>query len=141
MSAAELPAAVTALPVLPPRPWQWWVSFDGETYHDHFDSMEPAIKYATDCGYPIVAEALQGDYHLEVTGDEILELLYGQNEDMVGEGEFLEPTAEQIKALGDAVSEAIELWARKYNIDTTAWAFEGVRNRMKVCKDAAPSPV
>lgn len=112
--------------------WQWFVSHDGDTYHDRFDTVEAAIEYARKCQYTVVAECKPQDFSLEVEGLEILELLDGNNEDMRGEGEGIECTQGQEDDLGKMVTAAIEAWVVKHNIAITAWTFGGVRNTIKL---------
>jgi hypothetical protein len=114
------------------HPWRWFVSQDKEIYHEDFDTLAEALECARTCDYSFVAEAQQQNYALDVDGDEILELLYGHNEEHVGEGEFLTPNRDQTSDLGKMVTAAIEAWAVKHQIDVTAWSFAETRNHTEV---------
>jgi hypothetical protein len=129
-ATAPLAAAeAAALPTLPPYPFQWWVSYDGEVYSEQCDTREEALRIAKECGHRFIAECQRQDYDLEIEGDAILEILYGQNEEAIGDSEFIECTREQERDLGKMVSDAVEAWARKHKIDTMAWSFGVVRNK------------
>jgi hypothetical protein len=119
----------------PAYPWQWWVSLDGESYFDWFPTREAAIRFIWDYGGGVVAECKQGDFDLGISGDSILEVLNGQNADVMGEdGEFLDCTVDQEKELGQMVSAVIEAWVRKHNISTVAYQFDGIRNKVRVAE-------
>lgn len=129
------------LPVVPaalPHPWEWWFSCDsGEFYSEQFDSMEAALRFLKSEGEGLISECRRQDFDMELDGDAIFELLMGQNEDVIGEGEFLDDvTNEQIDDLGVIVSAAIEEWVRRHKVDLAAWTFGGVRNTVKA-KDLA----
>lgn len=144
--AASVPAtAEAALPVEPPPPvqtpytdylWRWMVSRDDYFYHEEFETLAKALEFAKAEGADTVAECQMQDFHIGVTGDEVLEMLLGQNEDLIDEGEFIEATRDQGADLGDMVTKAIEAWAIKHKISLTAWEFAGVRNKTRV-RDAA----
>lgn len=114
-----------------PYSFSWYLSTDGgEVYHDKFSSKEDAVKAAIEHGGGLVAECKRQDWDLHVSGESMLETLYGQNEELMGEdGDFIDPTPEQLKELGDMVSDTVKLWACKNNIDTGAWRFGEVRNK------------
>jgi hypothetical protein len=104
----------------------------GEVYHTDCNTREEAIEVAKQYGGGLIAECQQQDFDLGLTGDDIIECLYGQNEGAVGEGDFIECTREQCKDLGDMVTDAILAWAEKHKISLTAWTFEVVRNKETV---------
>jgi TAT (twin-arginine translocation) pathway signal sequence len=132
---AAVAAPVTAAKVVSPYtdyPWQWWCSHDDDTYYEAFPTMEEAIEYAKKNEFSIVAECCQQDFYLSVEGCDIIELLDGHNEEIIGEGEGIQCTTEQEKDLGAMVTAAIEAWVLKHNIDITGWTFGGVRNKIKI---------
>lgn len=156
-AAAAIPAATTlmgvsgvadgeiaaaATPALMPyteHPFKWWVGIDGEIFTDDFDTREEAIEFARKNEYGHVAECCQQDFSLDIGGDEILEVLYGHNEEIMGEdSEFIACTPEQERDLGNMVTAAIEAWAVKHKIDITAWAFGEMRNRVDLSELAPP---
>jgi hypothetical protein len=117
--------------------WQWFVSHDGETYYEGFETKEEAVKYAQQCDYSLVAECVQQDFRLNIDGYRLLEELNESNYDLIGEGEGIECTNDQRLDLEKMVQQAIEAWIVKHNIDITAWSFDGVRNQTDV---PLPSP-
>jgi hypothetical protein len=132
ISSSGSVALIEALPTpLPAYPFKWWFSYDGVWYSDECDTKEEALARLADYGEGLIAECQRKDYDLDLSGDEIIEMLYGQNEEAIGEGEFLETTSEQVRDLGKMVSTAIEQWVRKHKIDTSAWSFGAVRNKIK----------
>ena len=130
---AAIPVAAPALPAFA-YPFQWWVSSDGgEVYHTDCNTREEAMQVAKEYGGGLIAECQQQDFDLGLSGDTIIEALYGQNEEMMGEdSEFIECTHEQEKELGEMVTAAIVAWANKNNIKTTAWIFGVVRNKEEI---------
>lgn len=135
-AVAEPLPAVAAAPI---HPWQWWFSYDGgEVYSEQFESMEAALKFLKSEGEGHIAECRQQDFDMELTGDTVFEALLGQNEEIIGEGNFLDgATSEQVDDLGRMVSAAIQAWVQKHNIDLTAWQFAGTRNKVEA-KEVAP---
>lgn len=139
LSGTVVPAAVAALPVAEPTAHEfvWRYSHDGgERYGEMFDTKEQALKYLKEYGFGrgCISECKQQDYSLEVDGDQIWELLYGQNEDRMDEdGEFIDYTESQMRDLGDMVTATIKQWAAKHKIATTAWKFDEVRNTVQLC--------
>ena len=132
-AAAIAPAVAVPAAAAPSYPWQWWFSYDGgDVYTEWFETKEEAIEHARNSGGGLVAECQQQDFHLRVEGDTILEILDGQNEEAIGEGDGIECTSEQADDLGKTVSDAIEAWAQKHKINLTAWTFGGVRNKIEV---------
>ena len=140
--AAE-PALITgemAATLAPPSPyttypWKWMISHDGETFFEEFASQAEAIEEAKGYGEGmVVAECQQQDFDLRVRGDYILEQLYQNNEDIIGDGEFFdsECTPEQVKDLGKMVTAAIEAWAVKNKLSLTAWMFGASRNETTI---------
>lgn len=145
--ATSVPVAVaeTAPPIEPPipvqtpyvdYPWRWMVSNDDYSYTEEFDTLAKALEHAHAVGAEFVAECQMQDFYLAVSGSDVLEMLQGQNEDLIGEGEFIDATREQEADLGKMVTEAIETWAIKHKISLTAWTFAGVRNKQRL-RDAA----
>lgn len=112
-------------------PYRWWVSLDGgEVFQEPYNTEAEAIKAAKEHGGALVAECRQQGYDLCVDGDVIIELLYGQNEEQMGEdAEFITASDEALHELGDVVTKAIKEWAIKHKIDTTAFMFGDVRNK------------
>jgi hypothetical protein len=95
-------------------------------------SSDRVVAEVSPYGEGLIAECQRQDYDLSVDGGSIIEMLYGQNEDRIGDSEFLEDVTDaQADDLGKMVSEAISSWARKHKIDTTAWAFGKVRNQLR----------
>lgn len=131
-AAAAADAAPTVLTPYKDYPWRWWAGY-GDIFYECFETKEEAIEYAKGSEYPLVAECQAQDFSLKVDGDEILEMLYGRNEDAMNEdGEFLTVTPEQEKDLGRAVTAAIEAWAVRNKIDIRAWMFGGIRNEVRI---------
>src|ERR1700722_6140281 len=127
--AASLPATSAALPVEPPvplqtpyadYPWRWMVSHDDYSFSEEFDTLEKALEFARIEGAEVVAECQMQDFSLSLGGDEVLEALLGTNEELIGEGEFIDATNEQRDDLGKMVTAAIEAWAIKLRISLTA---------------------
>lgn len=133
--AATVPMTAAAAPVAE-YPFRWWLSTcGGELFSEQFDSKEQALAMLDEYGYGMIAECQQQDFYLAVHGDDIIEMLYGQNEDMMGEdGDFLDVKPEQVTDLGVMVTDAIRAWVGKHNIATTAWTFGQIRNQI----DAKP---
>lgn len=136
MSVA-LPVEVTT-PAPMTYPWRWWYSYgaDGsydQIFSEEFDTKESALRYLAGMGGEgLIAECQRQDFDLRLDGEAVFEMLMGQNEDLIGEGEFLDnSTREQVRDLGVIVSAAIDAWVQKHNIDTSAWTFGGVRNEIK----------
>ena len=105
----------------------WYYYFDEELFEGPYPSREAAIEAGLEyAGGPFhVQMADKQDYCLAMTGGEVLEALYGFNEDLTGdEYEFIEPTKEQESDLGIMVTAAIHAWIDKHNIETTAWALD-----------------
>jgi hypothetical protein len=125
------PTEAATPPLRPAYPFKWWFSYDGELYQDECNSKEEALQRLADYGEGLIAECQRKDYDLDIGGDSIIEMLHGQNEEAVGEGEFLDGvTSEQVRDLGKMVSDTIEHWVQKHKIDTTAWSFGAVRNKI-----------
>lgn len=112
--------------------WEWFVSNDGEVYHESFATKEEAIEYAKACNYSIVAECVHQDFDLGISGDWIIEQINEANYDRVGEDEGITATRDQVLDLERMVKSAIEAWVVKNGIDITAWAFAGVRDETTV---------
>ncbi|WP_439398456.1 twin-arginine translocation signal domain-containing protein [Bradyrhizobium sp. PMVTL-01] len=126
-------AAATAVSPYAEYPWMWWVSLDGETFISEFETKEEALKEALGYGEPaMVAECIQQDFSLDVYGSEVLEMLQMNNEELIGEGEFLDCTSEESDDLGKMVTATIEAWAAKHKINLTAWTFGATRNRTAI---------
>lgn len=138
-SVAAIPAATLAAPAVV-RPFVWYHSYDGEIYSESFKTMEAAMRFLKAEGDGMIAECQQQDFHIDVDGSSIIELLYGQNEELIGDGEFFECTAEQERELGDMVSAAVEQWVAKNKIDITAWTFGEVRNKITMEEVRPPKP-
>ena len=145
--AAVLPATTQATPeVLPTtnaivpgitrtiHPWRWWVSYDQEVCYEGFDTREEAVEYAKHSEYPYVLECKQQDFSLELDADEILEMLYDHQYDLVGEGEFIESTKEERKDLSERLTKVMYEWATEHRISLTAWSFAASRN----CENIEP---
>ncbi|WP_018265506.1 hypothetical protein [Methylosinus sp. LW4] len=135
-AAAEQIASLAGVAPLKPiseYPFRWWVSFDGgEVFTEDFKTREEAIAYAEASGGGTIAECQQRDFDLYLTDDDIFEALHGHNEDAIGEGEFIEWTAEQGRELEREVNAVIAAWAERHKINSTAWQFAAVRNSEKI---------
>ena len=113
----------------------WWYSQDEERFNGPCSDREEAIAEGR-CNYDgegfMIVEADQGDYHIEVTGGDMLELLDGKNDDRGdpdGDPPFYSVTDKQAADLAAMVNSAIKRWVHKHRIDVRAWAFE---NRGKI---------
>jgi hypothetical protein len=129
--AAPIFGQVAAMPsTIPPdpHPFGWYFSYNGEIYDEEFSSKDDALKFLKAAGEGMISECQRQNYSLDVDGNDILEMLYGQNDDLIGEGEFIDCTTEQLHELGDVVTAAIDQWAAKHKIDITAWSFGHIRN-------------
>lgn len=102
--------------------WQCETHFNGP-YPSREDAIEAGKKDCEDYSFN-VQQADTQDYCLSMAGCDVIEELYGQNEDLIGEGDFIEPTPEQERDLGKMVTAAIYAWVEKHNIDTKAWALD-----------------
>ncbi len=142
-SAAAQAVAVESAPVAPlvtpaklspyaDYVWEWFVSHNGEVYHEGFPTKEEAVAYAQQCDYAIVAECKPQDFDLSIDGEWLLEHLDEQNYDRIGGGDGIAATQAQRAELGDMVTRAIEAWVVKNNIDIRAWSFGGHQNETRV---------
>jgi hypothetical protein len=132
---AEVAAPIQAPAKLSPYGsyvWEWFVSNDGETYYEPFPTKEEAMEYARSSEYSLVAECIQQDFDLGISGYWLLDHINDQNYELIGEGEGVECTSEQERDLEAMVQRAIEAWVVKHNISLTAWSFAGVRNETAV---------
>lgn len=135
VSAEMIEPVAAFVPATPytEHPWRWWFSADGETFLESFDTQAEAIEAAKAYGEKvIVAECQQQDFSLQVYGSDVIEMLYQNNEEHIGEGEFFDCTREQSDELGQVVTVAIEAWAAKHKLDLTAWTFGATRNRIEI---------
>lgn len=140
VAAASVTASIAEVtPAVEKHPFRWWISSDGgEVFSEMFDSKEAALaqleEYGEGC---MIAECQQQDFHLDLRGDEVIELLYDQNEELMNEdGEFLDVTPEQKKELGAMVTATIQAWVEKNKIKTTAWTFRRTRNEISAPSEA-----
>lgn len=140
-ATAEVAVAATALPVAPPKlkpyvdyVWEWFVSHDGEVYHESFPTREAALEYAKACDYRLVSECRQQDFDIRIEGWEVIERLNEANYDQIGEGDGISCTNAQEGDLGDMLTQAMEAWAVKHAIDLRAWTFGAVRNTIDIDK-------
>ena len=134
VAAVEPPAPPLPTPYKD-HPWSWWVSHDGETFYEHFETAAEAIDYAAKCEYSLVAECQQQDFNLSVDGDQIIELLYGQNEEMVGDGEFDRPNAGAVRRARQGRSPRRSRSGPSGTRSTSPrWSFAETRNRTPVAK-------
>ncbi len=133
-SAAAPVAGQVATVAAKAHPFRWWVSGDGgELFSAEFDTKEEAIAHAQSCrGGGLIAECQQQDFDLRVSGDMLYELLQDANYDLIGEGDFIDATSEQLGELEDAVNRVIHEWAERHKLDLTAWQFGEVRNREEI---------
>ncbi|MDR3485408.1 MAG: hypothetical protein P4M05_10945 [Bradyrhizobium sp.] len=139
VEAATAPMAIPASVAKPvdPHPWKWWVSLDGgDVYHNACATREEALEiargYGTNAIYgttAIIAECKQQDFRTDIDGDRILEWLQESNEELIGEGEYIDCSAEQLKDLEDSVEATIRAWVERHKINNTAWMFGDVRNK------------
>src|SRR6185369_11385951 len=114
-SAAVAPAvaAATAIPtvaaepiaavVAQPHEYMWYFSGDGgERYGEIFNTRDQALEFLKHEGYGLIAECQKQDYRLDIDGGDVIDMLYGQNEDYMDEdGEFIDCTPEQTRDLGN----------------------------------------
>jgi len=138
-AAPPMSAAVTPVKLKPYADyvWEWFVSHDGEVYHEAFATKEEAIEYAKDNEYAIVAECIQRDFRLDVSGWRIIEEINENNHELMGEDqEGIEATHAQEIDLEVMVKSAVEAWVVKHQINITAWSFDGIQNETSV-EDAA----
>lgn len=130
------PAAVVAVPVkLKPYTdyvWEWFVSNDGEVFHESFATKEEAIEYAKECDYSIVAECKPQDFDLGISAGWVLEQINENNYDRTGEDEGVTATRDQELDLECMLKSAVEAWVVKHGIDIRAWAFAGMRDETHV---------
>ena len=132
VAEAATPAVVAALPVYP---FQWWFSYDGgELFTENFDTKEVALAFLQHEGEGMIAECQQQDFDLRLDAYEILETLSNNNEELIGDGEFIEPNKEQMDDLEKSVNAAIDAWAIRNKISLTAWTFGEVRNQVEIPK-------
>lgn len=133
-SAAAPVAGQRAVAAAKAYPFRWCVSFDGgELFSADFDTKEEAIAYAQSCrGGGLIAECRQQDFDLRISGDMLYDLLQDANYDLIGEGDFIDATREQLGELEDAVNRVIHEWACKHKVNRTAWQFGEVRNREEI---------
>jgi hypothetical protein len=123
---------VAGLAAAPKHPFKWWVSVDGETYHDQCETREEAVEIAKGYGKATIAECRQADFDLRITDDDIYSVLEAANEEAIGDGDFIEWTREQGEELEREVNAVISAWAARHNINRTAWLFGAVRNEEKI---------
>lgn len=111
-------------------PFRWWVSFDGgEMFSEDFDTKEEAIAAAQGrTGGGMIAECQQQDFDLRVDGGQLYELLSENNSELIGDGDFIDATDEQIDELEASVNAVIKAWTEKHNLNRTAWQFATTRN-------------
>ena len=129
---AATPAVAAAVPAYP---FQWWFSYDGgELFTENFDTKEAALAFLKHEGEGMIAECQQQDFDLRLDAYDILERLSEGNEELIGEGEFIEPNKEQMADLENSVNAAIDAWAIRNKISLTAWTFGEVRNQVIIPK-------
>lgn len=111
-------------------PFRWWVSYDGgEMFSDYFDTKEEAIAAAQgQTGGGMIAECQQQDFDLRIDGGQLYELLSESNSELIGDGDFIYATDEQIDELEASVNAVIKAWAEKHDLNRTAWQFATTRN-------------
>ena len=125
--------ATPAVAAVPAYPFQWWFSYDGgELFTENFDTKEAALAFLKHEGEGMIAECQQQDFDLRLDAYEILETLSNNNEELIGEGEFIEPNKEQMDDLEKSVNAAIDAWAVRNKISLTAWTFGEVRNQVEI---------
>lgn len=122
-AAAETAASAAPAAVVAANPWRWWVGSE-EYLMTAFDNREDAIAHAKAEGYPSVVDARYDDYDLCVDGGDLLEMLYGQNEEKIGEGDWIATTREQERDLARRVNAAIAEWVAANKIDTRAYCLD-----------------
>ncbi len=134
VSSVEAVAPVDAAKTV--FPWTWRISTDGgyeftEEYASKDEAIAALLHYDYNDTNVVIAECKEQEFDLRITGDEIIDLMLNNNEDIIGEGEFISVTPEQEKELEDAVNAAISAWDKKHGINTTAWQFAGTRNHIR----------
>jgi hypothetical protein len=117
--------------------YHWRVSHTGgEDFGPPQASKEAAIAEAKAIGGALIAECLQQDFNLSLSGDDIFEVLAGKNEDRQNEdSEFIDATTAEIDDLGAMVTATIHAWVEKHQIDVTAWVFADTRNEEMIAPD------
>jgi hypothetical protein len=136
--AAVLPSKaaedIIAANTIKTRPYIWHVSLDGGyIYNEKCDSREEAVAIAQKYhGGATIAECQYQDYCIDLDSETIFDMLRERNEELIGEGEFIDCTTKQANDLGAMVSEAIANWVEKHNIDITAWQFGDTRNQENI---------
>lgn len=135
-----------AAPVTAGYPFKWRFSLDGsETFSEDFDSREAAEDAARSAlsgfGYShaTLAECQVQDFDMSVDAQWLLEHLHGNNEDIIGDGDFISPSDEQAADLEVMVNAAIDAWVKKHGIDLRAWKFAATRNHEDVHAEREPS--
>lgn len=135
--AAEMASPAVAVAASAAYPFRWWFSYDGgELFSEEFSSKEHAVAFLEREGCGMIAECQQQDFDLRMDADYILEHLAEANEELIGEGDFIDPNKEQIADLEKSVNDAIAAWAARHKIGTTAWTFGEVRNKIEAPKAA-----
>lgn len=126
-------APLQPIAAAPAYPFRWWVSFDGgEVFSDDFATREEAVAYAEGSGGGMNAECQQGDFDLDLRADDIYEALRENNEEAIGEGDFIDWPLEQGQELEREVNAVIAAWAERHKINRTAWLFAATRNHEEI---------
>jgi hypothetical protein len=127
-AAQAVPAAATAT-----KPYQWWISLDGgELFSESFKDEAEALRALAEYGEGMIAECQRQDFDLSLHADDIWQMLYDQNQELIGDGEFTDITKEQGDELGKMLTGVMYAWARKHKLDLEAWVFGDVRNVKKL---------
>ena len=126
-------AAPLAVKTVVKYPFRWWVSHDGETYFDECETREEAVAIAANYrGGALIAECQQQDFDLRIDGWGLYELMQESNSELIGEGDFIDASSEQIDELENAVNAVIAAWAEKHRLNRAAWQFAETRNKEKI---------
>ena len=136
---AATPTATLGAAMKPGYPWTWMLSLDGGyTFDDHmgFTSKDEALTMMSgladyDRDDAVIAECKQQDFDLRINFDWLLDYLRDQNDDLIGEGDFISVSDEQGEELEREINAVIEEWATRHNLYRTAWTFAGTRNHVR----------
>ena len=95
----------------------------------HFKTDSPKMVGHEE--HAVIAECKCQDFDLRINANDLIESMANNNDDRIGEGDFINPTPEQEKELEDSVNAVISAWAEKHDINQTSWTFAGVRNQIR----------
>ena len=138
MPVKAAPAATLGAALKAEYPWTWMLSLDGGyTFDDMgFTSKDEALTMMSglsdyDRDGAVIAECKQQDFDLRMNFDCLLDTLRDQNDDLIGEGDFISVSDEQGEELEREINAVIEAWATRNNLYRTAWTFAGTQNHVR----------